>query len=206
MTAANFQNVAAFILAGGSSSRMGADKALLEWNGEPLLLLAARLLDPLVASVTVIGEPARYAALGLTVVPDDVPNLGPLGGIATALRISRLPWNLVVGCDLPYLTAAWLEFLISRALASRGDVLLPEGPRGPEPLCAVYHARCAPVISTALQRGVRKVTDGLAGLVIETLPHQDWKAFDSDGCLFKNMNSPADYEWARARLKGKLPK
>jgi len=203
--ATKFQNVSAFILSGGSSSRMGADKALLEWNGEPLLLRAARLLDPLVASVTVIGDHARYAALGLAVVPDDVSNLGPLGGMATALRISRFPWNLVVGCDLPYLTATWLEFLISRALASRADVLLPAGERGPEPLCAVYHARCAPVISAALERGVRKVTDGLAGLVIETLPHAEWKAFDSDGCLFKNMNSPADYEWARARLKGKLP-
>jgi molybdopterin-guanine dinucleotide biosynthesis protein A len=195
----------AFILAGGSSTRMGADKALLEWNGQPLLHRAARLLDPLVASVTVIGDPARYASLGLAVVPDDVPGLGPLGGIATALRISRSPWNLVVGCDLPYLTAAWLEFLIARALASRADALLPAGARGAEPLCAVYHARCAPVISAALERGVRKVTDGLAGLVIETLPQADWKAFDSEGCLFKNMNSPADYEWARATWKGKLP-
>jgi molybdopterin-guanine dinucleotide biosynthesis protein A len=201
-----FQNVHAFVLAGGSSSRMGADKALLEWNGQPLLLRAARLLDPLAASVTVIGDPARYAALGLAVVPDDVPGLGPLGGIATALRISRMPWNLLVGCDLPYLTAAWLEFLISRALASRADALLPAGPRGPEPLCAVYHARCAPMIAAALERGVRKVTDGLAGLVIQTLPQEEWKAFDSDGCLFKNMNSPADFEWARARWKGKLPK
>ena len=197
--------IQAFILAGGSSSRMGSDKALLEWNGEPLILRAARVLAPLVASVTVIGDAARYSSLGLAVVPDDVRGLGPLGGIATALRVSRLPWNLVVGCDLPYLTAAWLEFLISRTLASRADVLLPEGPRGPEPLCAVYHPRCAPVISAALERGVRKVTDGLAGLVIETVPHAEWKAFDSDWCLFKNMNSPADYEWARARLKGKLP-
>jgi molybdopterin-guanine dinucleotide biosynthesis protein A len=205
LTAAKSQNVSAFILAGGSSSRMGRDKALLEIGGEPLMLHTAHLLEPLAASVTVIGDPARYAALGLAVVPDDVPGLGPLAGIATALGISRLPWNLVVGCDLPYLTAPWLEFLISRTLASRADAMLPEGERGPEPLCAVYHARCAPVISAALERGVRKVTDGLAGLVIETLPQQEWKAFDSDGCLFKNMNSPADYEWARARLKGKLP-
>ena len=196
--------VHAFILAGGSSSRMGADKALLQLDGQPLLLRAARLLDLLVASVTVIGDPARYASLGLAVVPDDVPGLGPLGGIATALRISRTPWNLAVGCDLPYLTAAWIESLISRALASRADALLPEGESGPEPLCAVYHARCAPAISAALERGVRKVTSGLAGLVIETLPPAAWKEFDSGDCLFKNMNSPADYAEARARLEGKV--
>ena len=197
-------HVHSFILSGGSSSRMGSDKALLQLAGQPLILRAARLLEPLAASVTVIGDPARYASLGLIVFPDDVPGLGPLGGIATALRISRMPWNLVVGCDLPYLTAAWLEFLIARALVSRADALLPESARGPEPLCAVYHARCAPLISAALERGVRKVTDGLAGLVIETLPYEEWKAFDSGGCLFKNMNSPADFAEARARLDAKL--
>lgn len=196
--------VHAFILSGGSSSRIGADKALLELAGQPLLLRAARLLDPLVASVTVIGDPTRYASLGLAVVPDDMAGLGPLGGIATALRISAMPWNLVVACDLPYLTAAWLEFLVARALASRADALLPESDRGPEPLCAMYHARCAPAISAALERGVRKVTDGLAGLVIETLPPVAWKAFDSGGGLFKNMNSPDDYAEARARLEAKL--
>lgn len=195
--------VHAFLLSGGSSSRMGADKALLEINGQPLLLRAARLIQPLVASVTVIGDPARYASLGLAVVPDDIAGLGPLGGIATALRISAMSWNLVVACDLPYLTAAWLEFLVARARASRADALLPLSDPGPEPLCAMYHARCAPVISAALHRGVRKVTDGLAGLVIETLPYEEWKAFDSGGGLFKNMNSPDDYAEARARLEGK---
>jgi len=199
-----FKNACGFILAGGSSSRMGADKALLELNGQPLLLRTARLLDPLVASVTVIGDPARYASLGLAVVPDDVPGLGPLGGVATALRISRMPWNLIVGCDLPYLTAEWLEFLIARARAANADALLPESERGLEPLCAIYHARCAPAISAALARGVRKVTDALAGLAVDTLPRHEWKAFDSSGCLFKNMNSHEDYAEARAHFEGKL--
>jgi len=199
-----FQNVNAFILAGGCSSRMGSDKALLELAGQPLLLRAACLFEPLVVSVTVIGDPVRYASLGLVVVPDDVFALGPLGGIATALRITSAEWNLIVGCDLPYLTTKWLEFLISRALSSRADALLPDSERGPEPLCAMYHARCAPLVNSAIARGVRKVTDGLAGCVVEKIPPAEWKAFDSGGCLFKNMNSPADYAEARARLEAKL--
>jgi molybdopterin-guanine dinucleotide biosynthesis protein A len=199
-----FDQVNAFVLSGGSSSRMGQDKSLLTLAGQPLLLRTANLLVPLVGSVTVIGDPACYASLGLAVVPDDTPSLGPLGGIATALRITRTEWNLVVGCDMPYLTAGWLAFLISRALASRADAILPDSAPGPEPLCAMYHARCAPVISAALARGVRKVTDGLAGAVVEKLATKEWKEFDSDGSLFKNMNSPADYAEARARIEGKL--
>jgi len=184
---------------------MGRDKALLEIDGLQMVARTALLLGPLVAAITMVGPREPNLRFPYDSVPDDVPGLGPLGGIATALRATSHDWNLILGCDLPYLTRPWLRFLIIKAFRSSADVMLPKSDRGPEPLCAVYHARCAPVISAALERGVRKVTEGLAGLVIETLPHAEWKAFDSDGSLFKNMNSPADYEWARARLKGKLP-
>ena len=75
----HFEQVAGFILAGGQSSRMGCDKALLEIAGVPLLVRTARLLEPRVAGVTVIGPPERYAALGLRVVPDDRAGLGQIG-------------------------------------------------------------------------------------------------------------------------------
>ncbi len=90
-----YRQVAGFILAGGASSRMGRDKGLLDFSGVPLILHTARLLEPLVAEVTVVGSPARYASLGLRVVADadltqvhDKPEkigMGPLAGIATAL-------------------------------------------------------------------------------------------------------------------------
>ncbi len=197
-----FEQVAGFILAGGQSSRMGRDKALLEFGGVPLLVRTARLLEPRVAAVTVIGPAERYAALGLRVVPDDRPGLGPLGGLATALRISRSEWNLVVGCDLPYLTGAWLDWLIARALDSPADAVVPESERGLEPLCAMYRGRCAGVLADALARGVRKLTDAVAALAMEKIAAAQWKAFDSSGALFRNMNASADYEEARARLRG----
>jgi molybdopterin-guanine dinucleotide biosynthesis protein A len=203
---ARFANVGGFILAGGESSRMGRDKALLEWDGEPLLLRAARLLGPLVGAPLVIAPPARYENLGLRLVADDNPGLGPLGGIATALRISLHPWNLVIGCDLPYLTPEWLAFLIERALASSADAALPVSAAGAEPLCAMYHRRAADAISAALGRGVRKVTDGLAGLAVLYLASDEWKAFDSGGRLFKNINAPAEYDAARAAPNRKAGK
>ncbi len=195
------KRTAGFILAGGQSSRMGRDKALLEIGGVPLLLRTARLLEPLVAGVTVIGSPERYAALRLRIIPDDAAELGPLGGIATALRVSTAEWNLIVGCDLPYLSPAWLSWLTARAEASRADAVLPEGPRGVEPLCAMYRTSTGAAVGAALAKGVRKVTDGLAGLVVENIPESEWKAFDPSGLLFTNMNSPEDYAEARARLQ-----
>ena len=106
----------------------------------------------------------------------------------------------MIACDLPYLTKSWLEFLVGRALDSDADAMLPMNERGAEPLCAMYNKRCEPVIRVALNRGTRKVTDGLAGLRIGTIEPAERKDFDSEGLLFKNMNSPADYEEAKARL------
>ncbi len=194
--------VTGFILAGGGSSRMGRDKALLEIGGVALLVRTARLLEALVSGVTVIGPAERYAALGLRLAPDDDAGVGPLGGIATALRISGREWNLVVGCDLPYLSAEWLDWLIRHALGSRADAVVPETSRGLEPLCAMYRSRCAPTVIAAIARGVHKVTDGFAGVTMDRVTPAEWGAFDSEA-LFTNMNAPEDYEEARRRLEGK---
>ncbi len=195
---AQFHEVGGFILAGGASSRMGRDKALLVFGGVPLIVRAAQLLEPLVEHPTVIAPTGRYHELGLRVVPDDHVGFGPLGGIATALRLAESPWNLIVGCDLPYLTAEWLSFLIERAAASTADAVLPENERGLEPLCAMYQKRGEASVRAALERGVRKVTTGLAGLAVLTLAPSEWKGFDSEGRLFKNINTLEDYEESRA--------
>jgi molybdopterin-guanine dinucleotide biosynthesis protein A len=192
--------VAGFVLAGGESSRMGRDKGLLRLDGVQLVVRAAKLAESVTgAPATIIGG-AAYTSLGLRLVTDDLPGSGPLGGIATVLHASVAPWNLIVACDLPYLTREWLAFLVARALASEADAVLPMNERGAEPLCAMYNKRGEQAIRDALDRGTRKVTDGLAGIRVEYIEPAKWKAFDSEGLLFKNMNSPADYEEARTRF------
>lgn len=203
-----FFQVAGYILAGGDSSRMGRDKGSLEIGGMPLVARTAQLLGPLVSKrtgVTVIGPPERYEKVGLPVVPDDRPGLGPLGGIATALRLSPCPWSLIVGCDLPYLTLEWLAYLMGRGIASKADIVVPEGPNGPEPLCAMYHKRCEPFFITALARGKRKVIEAYVGREVELVLPQEWQPFDPEGLLFRNMNAPPDFAEAQARLGGLPP-
>jgi molybdopterin-guanine dinucleotide biosynthesis protein A len=204
-----FATTAGFILAGGESSRMGVDKGLLEIAGEPMILRAAQLVESVAgAQPVVVGTPEKYRDLGLRAIADDWPGCGPLGGIATALRASDADWNLVVACDLPYLTREWLEYLLQRARDSAEEAvvpmnLTPENKRGAEPLCAMYHKGCEPTLRRALERGVRKVTDGLAELRVEVIEPKEWKGFDSDGLLFKNVNTPADYEQAKRKFAGR---
>ncbi len=176
---------------------MGRDKGLLDFGGIPLILHTARLLESLVAEVNVVGSPSRYESLGLHVISDmdhaqplngpDILGIGPLAGIATALAATHAPWNLIVACDLPYLSAKWLDWLLSCALRSRGEVVIPRTERGIEPLAAVYRRECRAPIAAALARGVRKVSDAIAKLRVE-LPSE---------LILKNMNAPGDYEEAR---------
>jgi molybdopterin-guanine dinucleotide biosynthesis protein A len=191
---------AGFILAGGRSSRMGRDKALLEIDGITMLDRAVELVVSAGISVAVLGAPAEFdrRRLRVPVIADEWPGLGPLGGIATALHQTQAAGNLIVACDMPYLTADWLRFLLQRAKASSADAVVPRSERGPEPLCAVYHRRAEGTIREALQQGKRKVTEVVTMLNPEYVEPGEWKAFDSGGLLFKNMNRPADYEKAQA--------
>jgi molybdenum cofactor guanylyltransferase len=196
-----------YVLAGGRSSRMGRDKAMLEIDGVTMIDRAIDLIRGVGIEPVVVGRTGKTdRSLRASVIDDDWPGAGPLGGIATALRDSQAPWNLLIACDMPYLTAEWLEFLMGRANGSTADAIMPMNERGPEPLCAVYAKHGESAIRAGLDEGLRKVTDGLARLRVTYLESSEWKAFDSDGFLFKNMNEPADYEEARARLSGHATK
>lgn len=196
-----YPEISAFILAGGASTRMGQEKGLLRFGGEPLILRTARLLDPLVHDVVVVGNPELYTSLGLRVIPDrtagggteSAPVRTPLVGIATALSAAVSPWNLVLACDLPYLTPEWVSWMLSRAASSDAQIVIPRTPRGLEPLAALYRRECAAPIFAALERGIRKVTDGFSGFLIEYLGEEEWIAFDPGRRVLKNMNSPEDY-------------
>ena len=206
-----YGQISAFILAGGVSSRMGQDKGLLEVGGEPLIVRTARLVEPLVAGVTVVGSPERYAVLGLRTIADqnfwsnDGNELvqGPLAGIASALARTETIWNLILACDLPYLTAEWVGWLLARTMGCDQQIVIPRTAAGLEPLAAVYRRDCGAPIAAALARGVRKVTDALEEFHVEIVSERDWRGIDPDGRVLRNMNTPADYEEARKWLEAK---
>lgn len=195
--------VAGFVLAGGDSSRMGSDKAKLEVGGMAMVVRAARLLEPLVskrAGVTVLAPPQRYAEFLLKSVGDDNPGMGPLTGITTAVRTSLCPWSLIIGCDMPYLTTAWMVYLLARGVPTNADVVLAEGPSGPEPLCALYHKRCEAYFATSIARGVLKITEAFVGREIVMIAADEVQSFDPEGLLFKSVNTPEALKQAQARL------
>ena len=192
------------MLAGGGSTRFGRDKALARIGDEALLARLCAVMRRATPSVMIIGSREKYAAFGADCVADRWPGEGPLGGIITALLATSETdgeWNIVIGCDMPFLTREWLTYIIQRALASEAEVVVPRSTHGLEPLCACWRTIAAAKLQRAFEGGVRKVTEAMKHLSMEVLDETHWKRFDSADRLFWNMNTPGDYEEAKRILE-----
>ena len=201
------RDVHGYVLAGGGSTRFGRDKALAEIDGKPMVLRMRELLVTVVTGgVNLVAAPGKYSNLGLSTLTDRWPGEGPLGGIITALRATEktrngAEWNLLVGCDMPFLTLEWLSYLVERSLVSRAEVVVPRSANGLEPLCACWRSSGTRKLQRAFDDGVRKVTEAMKQLQMEIIDESDWKRFDSAGRLFWNMNTAADYDEAKKILE-----
>ncbi len=195
-----------FVLAGGQSTRMGRDKALLEVEGETLVERALGLLHGLGLEPRICGsrpDLARFA----DVVPDNFPLSGPLGGIEAALAVSNAELNLFVPVDLPGLPADFLRWLMARAETSQAVATIPTYGGRLQPLCAVYSRRLISGLRSALGGGRFKVMAAIeesAATLGEAVDAFDVEciapvAADWPGDLpllgwFRNVNTPGDYE------------
>jgi len=177
---------------------MGRDKALLPLNGRPLIERVAEEVRRAAGSATIIGSPGRYGLLGLPCIPDLVEGCGPLGGLYTALTVSRAEWNLVVACDLPRVSAALFTALFAAAERRYEDsgrvALVPSTPAGLEPLCAVYHRDLLPAVSAALESRRLRMHDFVASIDASLWPAPD-------PAVFGNVNTPADWDALQHNLE-----
>jgi molybdopterin-guanine dinucleotide biosynthesis protein A len=204
-TIGGWVTVSAVVLAGGASRRMGADKAMLDVAGAPLLarsLAAARAVSD---DVTIVGWRPAYARFGTPMAPDDFPGAGALGGLATALRVARYERTLVIACDMPLLSTALL-----RAMAAEPgdyDALVPRLSNGqrsrpqPQPLHAVYSRSCLPAIVQRIQAGKLSVVALLDDLRVRWLDDAWLRRFDPQLRSTHNANTPAQLAEARRLLE-----
>jgi molybdopterin-guanine dinucleotide biosynthesis protein A len=169
------ESVAGFVLAGGKSSRMGQDKALLPWGEGTLLDHVAGAVRAGVGDVTVIGRD----------IQDLVPDRGPLGGLLTALNGLEADWALIVAVDMPNLTAELVGGLAEAARESESDAVVCEAGNRLHPLCAAYHRRLLPAVEAAVDRKSLKMHDFLSTIRVERWPVPD-------PALLANVNTPEE--------------
>jgi molybdopterin-guanine dinucleotide biosynthesis protein A len=182
-TAAGATELSGFVLAGGKSTRMGQDKALLNWYG-------VTLLDHMVELLRRVADPVQV--VGRDPFPDRLPGLGPLSGIATGLETSSTDANLFVAVDLPLLTEDFLKFLRVRILASVHPLLACKIGSA-FPLCLGVWRPMLPEITRCLSAGQLSIRGLIEGSNSENISEMDLHREGFDPGIFRNINTPGDY-------------
>ncbi|MFN8290170.1 MAG: molybdenum cofactor guanylyltransferase [Chitinophagaceae bacterium] len=179
------QNITAIILAGGKSSRMGEEKGLVLFKEKPLVLYVIAAAKEITDNIIIITANPAYQQFSCRCIEDALKDKGPLGGIYTGLINSGTQKNLLLGCDMPFLTGNLLRALAARC--GEEDVLLTEHKGLAEPLCSVYDNRCAAAFRGLLEQDQLKITDALAGLKTRVISFdkEDWFR----GNEFANINT-----------------
>ena len=191
-------DVAAFVLAGGRSSRMGRDKAFLELDGRTLLERALETLRWLTDDVRIVGPKGKFGSYG-AVLEDRYRDRGPLGGIHTALATTDRELNLIVAVDTPFLDPEFLRFLVDKAREAQTLIALPRTGDRLQTLCAVYRRGFAAYAEEALERGDNKIESAIGPLTVAMISEEELRKFAFDPTMFENLNTPEDLDRARQR-------
>jgi molybdopterin-guanine dinucleotide biosynthesis protein A len=190
--------LAAAILTGGRASRLGGvRKATLAVGGAPIISRQIAVLSAVASPIFLVASAAAPVDADLDVVRDEFPGCGALGGIYTAIVASPHARTLVVACDMPFLSAALIDHLAS----IDADLVIPRTERGYEPLCAIYGDACAASIRARLTRGELEASRLPEGVRIAEVGPETLAAYDPDGLLFVNVNTPHDYERATEAIE-----
>ena len=180
------QAVTGIVLAGGKSSRMGRDKAFLEYQQQPLISYTLQALAPLTQEVLLVANDQKYAVFGKACIPDLLPDTGPVGGIYTGLSHSKTELNLVLACDTPLVNPSLLGLLLQHANDSY-EVVQVATLEKRMPLIALYKKSCASKLKDCLESGERRLQKVVRQLHTKTL-----LLAPSMARLTLNINSPED--------------
>jgi Molybdopterin-guanine dinucleotide biosynthesis protein A len=183
--------IEAFILAGGASSRMGTDKSQLLIEQESFTQHIAKTLFKITDSVTVVGRNVDDS--NLHVAMDVYPNWGALGGLHGALNACQKEWAIIVACDLPFVTIELFERLMKER--SGYDAVVPIQPdQRPQPLCALYRIRpCLDQATALIEFGKRRPLDLLEAVNTRRVSFSELEDLPQAQNFFLNINTPADY-------------
>ncbi len=195
------------VLAGGKSTRMGRNKALLPIRGQPLIVHIIERLNPLADEVLIVARtPETYAFLGVPVVLDRYEGVGPLAGLQAAFAAAQGDLIMVVACDMPLVQQETFAYLLS--LANDVDVVMPRIGGREEPLHAVYRpATCLPAVEKAIREGRKRLISFLPDVRVRYVDENALRRVDPELISFVNVNTPEEWKrWVGTPLPEELRK
>ncbi|MBS4031851.1 MAG: molybdenum cofactor guanylyltransferase [Clostridiales bacterium] len=186
--------MAAVILAGGRSSRMGENKLLLPLGGSTVIGCLIHTLQDLFAEIIVVTDhPNAYLSMPVQVAGDVFPSpvRNSLTGIHAGLRVSSFNYNFVIAGDMPFVQPDLVRYLCE--LCEGYDVTIPREVQHLQPLCAVYTKNCLPHMEELLECGWYKIIDFFPGVRVRQIDTNALKVYDPELLSFFNVNNPEDY-------------
>jgi molybdenum cofactor guanylyltransferase len=195
-------DVAAFILAGGKSTRMGQDKAFLKLQGRTLVERALAVAQEVAKEVRIVGDPQKFSRFG-SVIEDVYRERGPLGGIHAALTSTERESNLILAVDLPLVEAAFLRWLVDEASQSGAVVTVARVGGRWQPLCAVYRKSFASASQRALEAGKNKIDPLFAEVKTRIIAEDEMLQRGYSLEIFRNLNTPEEYRVASTGYREK---
>lgn len=181
--------ITGIILAGGKSNRMGTDKSLLEINGKTLLQRAIDICLPVCKTILISSNNTVHEEFGFKIIPDEIQNCGPIGGIYSSLKKSETEWNIVLSVDAAFVEQEFIQYLISEIDAC--DAIIPIHEKGKEPLIALYHKNSLEAIKKMHDSGNYKMHNLLNEINTKYVNSQNW--VEQFPKIFRNLNRPEDF-------------
>lgn len=180
------------VLAGGKSTRMNFNKAMLPCGPLTLLEKTVNELYKACAQVIIVAGENIYDLDNCLIIPDLYRDGGPLGGIYAGLQASKTAYTFCVACDLPLFKGELVNILYEKAAGYQ--VVVPKVRGYYEPLLALYHQSCLDVMAKALKAGRRKITAAYPYLRVKAVPHEEIGERLGEWDYYLNINTPEDWE------------
>ena len=186
----------AIILSGGNNRRILHNKAFLQMGQKSIIEREIEVLSTFFSRIIVVtNTPENHEHLRVSLVSDVVPGKGPLGGIYSGLMASKDKYNFVVSCDLPFLNAGLISYMIE--LTEGHDIVVPRLNGLVEPLDAIYSKHCLIPIKRQLDRNELKIQSFFGEVKVRYIRESEIKKYDPKGIAFFNVNTEEDLGKAR---------
>ncbi len=182
----SINKITGIVLSGGKSSRMGREKGLCTLRGKPLIEYAVEVLIEVCDDVIISANDNSYDYLGLPVVKDAVPGVGPIGGISSAIHYSETNDNFILSCDMPFVSGELIRYILSGKPGYQAVVPVNDG--FPEPLCAYYRKDIVEVFDRSIENGIYKIRRAIKSGDVAYIDIDRRNGFDNR-LLFSNINT-----------------
>ncbi|MBL0051788.1 MAG: molybdenum cofactor guanylyltransferase [Bacteroidetes bacterium] len=183
----------AYVLAGGKSSRMGVDKGLILLNDKPMIQYVIEQLKPLCKNIFIVTNNSEYKKLGFECIEDEIKNIGPAGGIFSALNHTNTQHNLIVSCDMPFIRTKGIEYIMMHSLDH--EITIPVFENHLQPMCGVYNKNILDKWQSLILKDERKLQSMVKLFLLKQLELDYNILFDAN--FFKNINTPEELKDAK---------